>query len=65
MNVHNNHVFFRHQIEIAGGLGPSVGKVWRIGVMGHNANPENVKRTLNALEEGIKMAQTPQIKGTS
>ncbi len=47
----------RHRIEIAGGLGPSAGKVWRIGVMGHNANEENVRRTLEALKDGIAHAR--------
>lgn len=51
-------------MEIAGGLGPSIGKVWRIGVMGHNAKEENITRVLTALEDGIKHAQT-QINGTS
>jgi alanine-glyoxylate transaminase/serine-glyoxylate transaminase/serine-pyruvate transaminase len=27
-------------IEIAGGLGPSAGKAWRVGVLGCNAQPE-------------------------
>jgi len=40
-----------YMIEIGGGLGPFAGKVWRIGLMGHSARPENVKRLLNALKE--------------
>ncbi|MHA1764166.1 MAG: alanine--glyoxylate aminotransferase family protein, partial [Promethearchaeota archaeon] len=39
-----------HKIEIGGGLGPLKGKVWRIGLMGHTARPENVDRLLNALK---------------
>ena len=31
-------VVISHLVEISGGLGPSAGKVWRIGVMGNNAN---------------------------
>lgn len=38
------------RIEIGGGLGPLAGKVWRIGLMGHAARPENVARVLGALD---------------
>jgi alanine-glyoxylate transaminase/serine-glyoxylate transaminase/serine-pyruvate transaminase len=37
-------------IEIAGGLGPYTGKMWRVGIMGHSATRENVLRFLSALE---------------
>lgn len=36
-------------IEIGGGLGKLKGKVWRIGLMGTNANPISVDRLLEAL----------------
>lgn len=36
-------------IEIGAGLGPLAGKVWRIGLMGHTARPENVQRLLDVL----------------
>jgi alanine-glyoxylate transaminase/serine-glyoxylate transaminase/serine-pyruvate transaminase len=38
-------------IEIAGGFGPLKGKTWRVGLMGHNAQPATVDRLLGALEE--------------
>lgn len=38
-----------YNIEIAGGLGPLKGKLWRIGLMGHSARPENVIALLGAL----------------
>lgn len=41
---------FEHKIEIGGGLGPLAGKIWRIGLMGHTAQPENVERFLTALK---------------
>ena len=41
---------FEHKIEIGGGLGPLAGKIWRIGLMGHTAHPENVERFLTALK---------------
>lgn len=39
------------KIEIGAGLGPLAGKIWRIGLMGHTARPENVDRILSALED--------------
>jgi len=44
----------KYQCEIAGGLGPSAGKVWRVGLMGMNAKPQNVKLVLSAMEDGLK-----------
>jgi alanine-glyoxylate transaminase/serine-glyoxylate transaminase/serine-pyruvate transaminase len=40
-----------YKIEIGAGLGPLAGKIWRIGLMGHTARPENVDRVLTALKE--------------
>jgi alanine-glyoxylate transaminase/serine-glyoxylate transaminase/serine-pyruvate transaminase len=40
-----------YNIEIAGGLGDLAGKVWRIGLMGHNARQENVILLLAALKQ--------------
>ena len=38
-------------IEMGGGLGPLAGKVWRIGVMGYNADPARVDRFLKGLAD--------------
>ncbi len=38
-----------YDIEISGGLGDLAGKVWRIGLMGHNSRRENVERLLEVL----------------
>lgn len=43
-----------YNLEIAGGLGPTVGKVWRIGVMGYNATPQNVALVIEAFKDGLK-----------
>jgi alanine-glyoxylate transaminase/serine-glyoxylate transaminase/serine-pyruvate transaminase len=43
-----------HNIEIGAGLGPLAGKIWRIGLMGHTARPENVERVLGALAECLE-----------
>ena len=40
-------------IEIGGGLGPLVGKIWRIGLMGESARQENVFAVLAALEQAL------------
>ncbi|HTQ38291.1 MAG TPA: alanine--glyoxylate aminotransferase family protein [Pirellulales bacterium] len=41
----------RFGIEIGGGLGAFKGKVWRIGLMGYGARPNNVLLVLSALEQ--------------
>lgn len=38
-----------HDIEVGGGLGDFAGRVWRVGLMGHNARAEVVDRLLEAL----------------
>uniref|UniRef100_A0A8C5QAS2 Alanine--glyoxylate aminotransferase n=1 Tax=Leptobrachium leishanense TaxID=445787 RepID=A0A8C5QAS2_9ANUR len=43
-----------HSIEITGGLGPSAGKVFRIGLMGYNSTQANVDRVLDALRDALK-----------
>ncbi len=40
-----------YNIEIAGGFGPLAGQIWRVGLMGFNSRPENVKLLLSALKE--------------
>ncbi len=39
-----------YDIEVAGGLGPVAGKIWRIGLMGESATRDNVAALLGALE---------------
>ena len=41
------------RIEIGGGLGPLAGRIWRIGLMGHTARPENVQRVVEALKKRL------------
>lgn len=43
-----------YNLEIAGGLGPSAGKVWRVGIMGYNATNANVDLVLLAFKDGLK-----------
>ncbi len=46
-------------MEIAGGLGPTAGRIWRVGLMGQNATDERVDRVLEVLAESIKSATAP------
>jgi alanine-glyoxylate transaminase/serine-glyoxylate transaminase/serine-pyruvate transaminase len=41
-------------VEMGGGLGALAGKVWRVGTMGHNAQPARVEQFIGALGEAIK-----------
>ncbi|XP_014215576.1 serine--pyruvate aminotransferase, mitochondrial [Copidosoma floridanum] len=51
----------RYNVEISGGLGPTAGKIVRIGLMGVNATPGHVDLVLRALDDGIRYARA-QIK---
>jgi alanine-glyoxylate transaminase/serine-glyoxylate transaminase/serine-pyruvate transaminase len=44
-------LLLEHGIEISGGLGPLVGKLWRIGVMGAGARREPQEQLVSALSE--------------
>jgi alanine-glyoxylate transaminase/serine-glyoxylate transaminase/serine-pyruvate transaminase len=45
----------KYSVEIAGGLGPSAGKVWRVGVMGFNARPNAIEQVLVALKDALAL----------
>ncbi|KAI8464850.1 MAG: pyridoxal phosphate-dependent transferase [Monoraphidium minutum] len=47
------HAMATYAVEISGGLGPSAGKVWRVGLMGANAAPANVQLVLAAFRSGL------------
>jgi len=42
-----------YNLEIGAGLGALAGKVWRIGLMGHTAQKENISLCLAALRSTI------------
>lgn len=42
-----------YKVEISGGLGPSAGQVWRVGLMGYNCTPENVDLVLKIMKEAL------------
>jgi len=43
-----------YNVEIAGGLGASVGLVWRVGLLGFNANNANVAMVLESFRDGLE-----------
>jgi alanine-glyoxylate transaminase/serine-glyoxylate transaminase/serine-pyruvate transaminase len=42
-------------VEMGGGLGALAGKVWRVGVMGYNAQRDRVEKFLGKLEEALRV----------
>src|SRR5829696_1910135 len=52
-----------HGIEIGGGLGPDAPAMWRIGLMGRNANVETAERVLDALDAVLADERAPALAG--
>jgi alanine-glyoxylate transaminase/serine-glyoxylate transaminase/serine-pyruvate transaminase len=50
-------------IEIGGGLGDFKGRIWRIGLMGHNSRPGSVLILLAALEQCLQSQRFPVTPG--
>ncbi|EAT32945.1 AAEL014817-PA [Aedes aegypti] len=51
-------------VEISGGLGPTAGQVFRIGLMGQNATTERVDRVLQVFQEAVAAVKPDvQVKG--
>lgn len=55
----------KHGIEIAGGLGPFAGKVWRIGLMGASCSERNVLLLLTALQVELAAQGHPHELGAA
>lgn len=51
----------RYKVEISKGLGPTVGKILRVGLLGPNATFKNVDLLLRALDEGLKHASKSKL----
>ncbi|XP_020038656.1 alanine--glyoxylate aminotransferase [Castor canadensis] len=49
-----NYLLDHFSIEVTGGLGPTLGKVLRIGLLGCNATRENVDRLIEALRQALQ-----------
>ena len=52
-----------HSIEVGGGLGPSAPAMWRIGLMGGNANVETADRVFAALDAVLSEEPAPATAG--
>lgn len=48
------HLMAEYGVEIAGGLGPLAGKIWRIGLMGASCSRRNLMLLLAGLEEALR-----------
>jgi alanine-glyoxylate transaminase/serine-glyoxylate transaminase/serine-pyruvate transaminase len=60
-----NRLLQEYNLEIGAGLGDLAGKVWRIGLMGHACNADNVAYCLNALDEVLTDAGAPIQSGVA
>uniref|UniRef100_A0A6Q2X7Q0 Alanine--glyoxylate aminotransferase n=1 Tax=Esox lucius TaxID=8010 RepID=A0A6Q2X7Q0_ESOLU len=49
-----SYIMKNHKLEISGGLGPSVGQVLRVGLMGCNSSKASVDMVLEALKDALK-----------
>jgi alanine-glyoxylate transaminase/serine-glyoxylate transaminase/serine-pyruvate transaminase len=49
------HAMDVYSVEVSGGLGPTSGRVWRVGLMGSNARPANVELVLAAFRSGLAL----------
>ncbi|CAK9797800.1 Alanine--glyoxylate aminotransferase [Anthophora quadrimaculata] len=54
-------VMEKYKIEISRGLGPTVGKILRIGLLGQNATSKNVDLVLRALDDGLRQASVSKL----
>jgi alanine-glyoxylate transaminase/serine-glyoxylate transaminase/serine-pyruvate transaminase len=44
----------KYKIKVAGGVGPTKGKIFRIGCMGSSARPEKIQRLISSLREIVE-----------
>ncbi|XP_077573460.1 alanine--glyoxylate aminotransferase-like [Stigmatopora nigra] len=55
------YVMKTHNLEISGGLGPSAGKVLRVGLMGCNSNISSADMVLAALGDALKICHKSKV----
>jgi alanine-glyoxylate transaminase / serine-glyoxylate transaminase / serine-pyruvate transaminase len=48
-----NHLRHAEGVSLTGGLGPTAGKIWRLGLMGEAARPEPYRRLMHALAKQL------------
>lgn len=61
MKILSARAMERYGVEISGGLGPTVGKIIRIGLMGNNSTYHHVDLLLDALDDALKFATKSKI----
>ncbi|MDR9391345.1 MAG: aminotransferase class V-fold PLP-dependent enzyme [Trueperaceae bacterium] len=49
----------RHAVAMTGGLGPTAGLIWRLGLMGENARVEHYRRFMHALADVLALPDLP------
>jgi alanine-glyoxylate transaminase/serine-glyoxylate transaminase/serine-pyruvate transaminase len=52
-----SYLLEEESIEIGAGLGPLAGRIWRVGLMGSGATPQNVDRLLRAVPGALTAAR--------
>lgn len=52
----------KYKFEVAGGLGPTMGKIFRIGLMGNNATDDLVDKTVDVIIEAIEATKDEDTK---
>ncbi|XP_068613873.1 alanine--glyoxylate aminotransferase-like [Brachionichthys hirsutus] len=55
------YIMKNHQIEMTGGLGPSIDMVMRIGLMGYNCEKHNADKALHALADALKNCKKSKV----
>ena len=50
-----------YDISVAGGLGQTAGKIWRLGLMGENARPRHYLKLMEALADILHAPQLPRL----
>jgi alanine-glyoxylate transaminase/serine-glyoxylate transaminase/serine-pyruvate transaminase len=52
---------FDHGVSVAGGLGPTAGRIWRLGLMGETARAEHYHRLFVALADLLDAPHLPTV----
>ncbi|TNN40612.1 Serine--pyruvate aminotransferase, mitochondrial [Liparis tanakae] len=55
------YIMKHHQMEMTGGLGPSIGMVMRIGLMGYNCEETKADMALHALADALKNCKKSKV----
>uniref|UniRef100_A0A8C7IEB4 Alanine--glyoxylate aminotransferase n=1 Tax=Oncorhynchus kisutch TaxID=8019 RepID=A0A8C7IEB4_ONCKI len=56
-----SYIMKNHNLEISGGLGPSVGQVLRVGLMGGNSSKASVDMVLEALRDALRYCHKSKV----